>query len=200
MLSAPTSVKAERFGDEYNPLTRSLIGNSVVGGSLAGAMVLAPIGTSGSYRVTDVVIKHAGGETGVGGFVELFTSPTSATANAMRDLKAVTGFTWEELAKIFGVSRRSIHSWASGSRLNHVHAIRLERLSSIAAQHDKGTADATRAELHAPIAGGLSVYQQLVRAANQRSKSPELSTAALLATRPQINVTPPRVIEVEDID
>jgi transcriptional regulator with XRE-family HTH domain len=41
------------------------------------------------------------------------------------DLKRLSGLTWEELGKIFGVSRRSVHNWALGERLTEENAAKV---------------------------------------------------------------------------
>lgn len=41
------------------------------------------------------------------------------------ELKRFSGLTWEELGKIFGVSRRSVHNWALGERLTEENAAKV---------------------------------------------------------------------------
>lgn len=92
---------------------------------------------------------------------------TSATAEAVKRLRVRSGLTWDELARAFGVSRRTVHAWASGTRMNQVHA---ERLSVLARIIDGLAADdpaRARAEFHAPAADGVSLYQRLVRSLAQ---------------------------------
>ena len=59
-------------------------------------------------------------------------------ADRLREIRSVLGLTWEELAELFGVKRRSVHFWASGKRMTPVHAMRLESLHDFALIVDRG--------------------------------------------------------------
>lgn len=85
-----------------------------------------------------------------------------ATGEAVRRIRQQSGFTWDELARLFGVSRRTVHAWANGSRLNQAHAQRLGRIVEVVRMYAAPSPDVTRARLLAPGTDG-SVYQQLVR-------------------------------------
>src|SRR4030065_864926 len=43
--------------------------------------------------------------------------PGALTANAIAEIRRLTGLTWGQIAEIFDVSRRTIHFWASGKPL-----------------------------------------------------------------------------------
>lgn len=43
------------------------------------------------------------------------------SAESVRELRAESGLTWEQLARLFGVSRRAVHHWATGGRMNSVN-------------------------------------------------------------------------------
>ena len=43
-------------------------------------------------------------------------------------LRRLTGLTWEQLAYLFGVSRQSVHFWASGGTMTAAHRLHLERV------------------------------------------------------------------------
>jgi hypothetical protein len=45
-----------------------------------------------------------------------------STAKAIRKAHEDSGLTWDQLAKVFCVSRRSVHSWANGVRMNATNA------------------------------------------------------------------------------
>ncbi len=40
-----------------------------------------------------------------------------STASVLAETREVSGLTWEQIAKYFGVSRRAVHLWASGGRM-----------------------------------------------------------------------------------
>lgn len=39
-------------------------------------------------------------------------------ADNIKALRELTGLTWEQIARLFGVSRRSVHHWAAGGKLS----------------------------------------------------------------------------------
>lgn len=70
-----------------------------------------------------------------------------ATRKAVSELRRISGLTWEQLAALFGVSRRSVHFWASGERLNAANHERLMSVLDVVRHADRGTARGTRAAL-----------------------------------------------------
>ena len=93
----------------------------------------------------------------------------SATAKVMQEMHDKSGLTWDELARIFGVSRRSLHHWARGGRLNAYNSRRLQRVYEVVVGLDAGDADQTRLQLISPDETGLSVFQRLVQERASRS-------------------------------
>jgi len=51
-------------------------------------------------------------------------------ADELRWLKAHSGLTWDQLGKAFGVSRRAVHLWANGGRMNESNAAALRELAA----------------------------------------------------------------------
>lgn len=45
-------------------------------------------------------------------------SARTTTATSVSHLHDHSGLTWDQLGKLFGVSRRAVHMWASGKRMN----------------------------------------------------------------------------------
>lgn len=66
------------------------------------------------------------------------------TANSIADLRRISGLTWDQLARLFGVSRRSVHFWASGSPMKPRHEEHLRRLVQIIRRIDRGSASRNR--------------------------------------------------------
>lgn len=79
-------------------------------------------------------------------------------------LHEASGLTWEQIGRLFGVSRRAIHLWANGSRMNSANAERLGRLVAHVRELP-GSPDERRAALLSRAPGGLSFVDQ-VRAQN----------------------------------
>jgi len=70
-----------------------------------------------------------------------------STEAGIFELRRLSGLTWEELARLFEVSRRSVHFWASGKPMNSTNEERLGRLVAAIRKIDRGSGVATRAAL-----------------------------------------------------
>lgn len=78
--------------------------------------------------------------------------PTSVAAVAVRadqaryvmELRRVSGLTWDQMARLFDVSRRTLHFWASGNPMLPTHEERLVRVLATVRRMDQGSAVATR--------------------------------------------------------
>jgi len=69
---------------------------------------------------------------------------SQAPSAAILELRRVSGLTWEQLARLFGITRRSLHFWASGKPLTPAHEERLHRLLATVRRLDRGSAHANR--------------------------------------------------------
>jgi len=74
-------------------------------------------------------------------------SQPATTRAALAEVRRVSGLTWEQLGSVFGVSRRSVHFWASGKALNAANEEKLMRLLDFVRHADRGSARETRAFL-----------------------------------------------------
>lgn len=81
-------------------------------------------------------------------------------SGAVISLKARSGLTWGELARLFGVSRRSVHNWATGGRMNAKHAERLDVLASAIDEHE--APEEVRVRLMTPGDDGATLFRKLV--------------------------------------
>ena len=84
-------------------------------------------------------------------------------------LRDSSGLSAQQLARLFGVSRRSINHWLSGKPMADEHATRLGRLETAIAQLPAGTGIERRRALLAGD-GRPSLYQKLC--AEVRSPDP----------------------------
>jgi transcriptional regulator with XRE-family HTH domain len=105
--------------------------------------------------------------------------PSSDTAKLIQDLRSRSGLTWDQLASIFGVDRRSIHFWSSGRPMNAANAERLARVLAVIGRIDKGDPSVTRAWLLTPTANG-SVPLDLLR----EDRGKELVGDGVVTARP----------------
>ena len=83
-------------------------------------------------------------------------------AEAVRLLHRTSGLTWDQLGKLFGVSRRAVHHWAAGGRMNAANADRLNRLIRIVGNLPAATPDPRRSAILAPSGvAGSSLFDSL---------------------------------------
>lgn len=92
------------------------------------------------------------------------------SAEQIRALHEASGLTWDQIAKLFGTSRRALHMWANGGRMNATNYDTLMLLRRVVHEVAGGpTPDDRRAALMAPrTAQGRSIYD-LLRAENRSS-------------------------------
>lgn len=50
---------------------------------------------------------------------------------ALQEIKSTTGLTWQQLARVFKVSQRSLHLWMDGEAMDSLHQERLYRVLTI---------------------------------------------------------------------
>lgn len=79
----------------------------------------------------------------------------------VRWVHETSGLTWEQLGKVFGVSRRAVHLWANGGRLNARNAETLSELVAIVRDLPGRNAQERRALLLAPDAEGVSPIDRM---------------------------------------
>ena len=70
-----------------------------------------------------------------------------ATRRAISELRRISGLTWQQRGQLLGVSRRSVHYWASGKPLTAGNQKRLMRVLDIVRAAERGSARSTRAAL-----------------------------------------------------
>lgn len=65
----------------------------------------------------------------------------------MVEIRKRSGLTWDQMARLFGVSRRTVHFWASGKPMLPAHEERVVRVLAAVRRVDRGSAVATRRAL-----------------------------------------------------
>lgn len=105
------------------------------------------------------------------------SSPTSAptpaamtTAAEVMKVHLRSGLTWDQIARLFGVSRRAVHGWASGSRMSAANTEFLARFVSILETRPNNSAEENRAWLLMGSTGRRGVLDEL--AATKKSPAP----------------------------
>lgn len=97
-------------------------------------------------------------------------------AQRIAELRALTGLTTDQVGRLFGVSRRSVHNWINGSAMAPQHEERAAKILSIA-RVLPGTTPAERRTALLDSSRGTSLFHQLVgfRAQDARLQVPGLS-------------------------
>ncbi|MFE1746312.1 XRE family transcriptional regulator [Coleofasciculus sp. H7-2] len=85
------------------------------------------------------------------------------TRVAIMELRRLSGLAWDQLAHLFGVSRRSMHLWASGKPMNTQNEERLHRLLALVKHFDRGSADENRRLLLTPVDSGENPIKLLAK-------------------------------------
>src|SRR5262245_8901698 len=73
-------------------------------------------GTGSSYGVNRPLKRTAASPAG-----RIEPAATETVGAAVMEIRRRSGLTWEELGDLFGVSRRSVHHWASGKTVSPRH-------------------------------------------------------------------------------
>lgn len=107
-------------------------------------------------------------------FLAVFRSdlvePIPATsAGQVKWIKDRSGLTWDQLARLFSVSRRAVHHWASGARVNAVNGKRVADLCALLHRSELASGTEMRRHLLNPGPDGPSIYDAL-RASWQRGE------------------------------
>ena len=115
----------------------------------------APIGTSSSTAYPRGAERFIFGGTGTS-TMGCVLVPRDSDQFRLRALHDRSGLTWEEIADLVGVKRRSVHFWAKGHPVNATNARHLSELWQLVAGIDGGDPSATRRALLAPDEHGNS--------------------------------------------
>jgi hypothetical protein len=148
--------------------------------------------TGSTYRAYFPFERTAAGPTGQ---LDIVSAQTT-TADAVLEIRRLSGFTWEELSDLFDVSRRSVHHWASGKVVSTKHERIIRQILTTIRYLDCGAAIDTRVLLLTTDASGVSaldllkagLYREAMSRAAQhvipKQHRTPLSPAAQRARRP----------------
>lgn len=168
-------------GRVHRRLAPLLMSGIVVSGS--------SVGTSNVVQARVIEGRQLTDRTTAGGPPPL-ARPQPATAETVRRMLNRSGLTGEELARLFGVSRRALYKWAEGGRLNGHHAEALTRLDAIISGIDASTGDPrlTRTALMTRRSRQPSVYMMLLRRLQPSKRPAGPEPAELLTGRWDVDV------------
>ncbi len=80
---------------------------------------------------------------------------------ALHELRRLSGLTWESLADVLGVTRRSVHLWANGGPINSPNEKQVRDLLVALRIVDRGTATENRQLLLTPLEDGRTISDLL---------------------------------------
>lgn len=89
--------------------------------------------------------------------------PASGTTDRLAKLKLLTGLTWEQLSRLFGVSKRAVMHWSAGSRMSAGHEERLALLLTRANDAASRDAEALHAWLMTIDETGTAPFQRWIK-------------------------------------
>jgi DNA-binding transcriptional regulator YiaG len=128
---------------------------------IASRILIATSSTSTSRETINRSLIAAS-EMTTSGVTTASTSSPDATQKALSELRRLSGLTWDQLARLFNVSRRSLHFWASGQPLSHFNEEHLNRLLGTVRYIDQGSANLNRSLLLHPDSNGNPLLDLLV--------------------------------------
>ena len=108
-------------------------------------------------------------------------APEPKRPDWVNEIRRLSGLTWEQLADVLGVTRRTLHNWSNGLPMSRSHEQRLAQTRSVLRAIDRGSASENRATLLAPTPDGETLLDLLSR---EDYKS-VLTQAGTISTAPQ---------------
>lgn len=83
----------------------------------------------------------------------------NANADMLEHVRLESGLTWEQIAQLFNVSRRSVHLWLAGGRMSAANEGRLVRLTQYVSAL-LGSPEVKRRQLLASAESGRSFFDE----------------------------------------
>jgi transcriptional regulator with XRE-family HTH domain len=134
----------------------------VVGTALLNGLVSMPVTTAADSAFVEPQGRTAAAfpnQLLVPRFNEAAQAPSAS--NVILEVRRLSGLTWQELADLLGVHRRTLHLWANSRPINAANEHRLQHLLGVMRRLDRGEASRNRSLLLAPRAGGVSIFDLL---------------------------------------
>ena len=147
------------------------------------ALIGAAAVTSGlAAPATVPYLRPSTSTTGFVGQSAPAASASSITSDALvRRVREAAGLTWDQLARVFGVSRRSVHNWSSGEKMSAHNLELLGRLYTLVTSLGSNP-DEVRVALFAPDSSGespIDVFRQMAGRSGQNINGPFATQEAL---------------------
>lgn len=132
----------------------------VIGGALVVASMLGTP-TTGYANLTLVSIERTSASPNNAVFQSNSLDSTPSTARSILAIRQLANLTWDETAKVFGVSRRSVHLWANGRHPSGDQERKLNRVLGILSVHQNLDPSMLREKLMASARPGTLFFDLL---------------------------------------
>jgi hypothetical protein len=134
------------------------------GRSLAAGVLATILLMGGGTGVGECYVDISSGITtsGVVQVHDVDRRRTNELATQLQHLKETTGLSWNQVAALFGVTRRAVHFWIRGGNITDDHLARLDHLQTQLFAHVSDDPRSTRAALMLPDATGRSPWSRLL--------------------------------------
>lgn len=129
-------------------------------------------------------------------------APLPELAKSVRSLRQRSGLTWDELARIFGVTRRTLYNWSIGGQVSAANARAIADVIGSLHEIDAGDPRVTRSRLLAPTENGATLYAMLIQQRRRTShlSAPVYSPDQLLGARYDTPDQTGKVVDVDPLD
>lgn len=138
---------------------RSTLATPIVMIALASQMLFGGGTSSGSTapvgEVAAAALAQEETSAGAGAMVR------TEHATAVLELRSLSGLSWEQLARLFGVSRRAAHLWAAGNPMSAANEEHLYRCLAVLRHADRGGSAFNRAALFRANRGAVAPFDLL---------------------------------------
>lgn len=157
--------------------------------------LLVGLGTSTHVISQELVLRSSFGVVQTTAAAVVPAAPPAGAA--IGELRRLSGLTWDQLARVFGVTRRSLHFWANGKTMAPSHEEHLHRVLDVVRKVDRGAARVNRAALLGAFEDGsipidllkdghyARVIEKLGHGEARRVSPPRLSKEARAARAPR---------------
>ena len=150
------------LGGKPGKLPTLLLGGALALGTSAGGMAFEP-SDFGSEYVCDYT--NSGGThwsmENLSELVKIAVNQGTTDQAAIHELRRRSGLTWDQIAELMGVGRRSVHFWASGKEASARNQEHLQRVLAAVRSADRGSASGTRSALLETDNEGINAFDLL---------------------------------------
>ena len=142
-------VPTSALGSMNHPFRRAIPETVTIGGAGAGmAAATANTDPLGSVATWLALLSSAESTASEPAGKPVHPSPSpQTTGEVVLEIRRLSGLTWEELADLFDVSRRSVHHWANGKAITAKHDRMIRDMLAAVRHLDRGNRAGTRALL-----------------------------------------------------